>query len=76
MKSHVSRFKVLYIQALVAVCSAVAGELGPLKDLPHDKIAAFTWVFWAFMLANIVVSAGNTVVASLHQPPAPADPKP
>ena len=69
--SHVSRFKVLYLQACVAIASAVAGELGPMKELTHDQLAALTWVVWATLIANVVINAGNVVVASLHQPPEP-----
>ena len=69
--SHVSRFKLLYLQAFIALASAVGGELGPMKEMKHEELAALTWVAWTLLLANIVVSVGNTVMASLNKAPEP-----
>jgi len=67
--NHVSRFKVLYIQLLIALASAIAGELGPMKDFTMEQLHALTWITWALLVANVFVSVGNTVVASLQKAP-------
>lgn len=75
MKSHVSRFRVMYLTALVAVASAIGAEFAALKDLSPAELSGKTWVFWLVLLAAVVVNAGNTILAALHPAPEPA-PKP
>lgn len=72
--NHFARFKVVYIQASIALASAIAGELEGAKDMTRDQLHALTWVFWIVAAANIVVGAGNTIVASFQPPPPPAAP--
>lgn len=72
--NHLYRFKVVYLQALIALGSAVAGEFEGLKDDTREQLHSLTWVFWIVSLANIAVSAGNTIVASFHSPPEPKQP--
>lgn len=66
--NHISRFRLLYLQAGVAIASAVAGEFGPMKDLTHQQLADLTWVVWIALAANIIINAGNVIVASLNHP--------
>ncbi len=69
--NHLARFKIVYIQAAIALASAIAGELEGMKDLTGDQLHALTWVFWIVAASNIAVSAGNVIVASFQPPPVP-----
>lgn len=79
MNSHLSRFRVTYITAAVAVASAVGAEFLALKDVAPDVLHAKTWAFWVSLFSAVVVNAGNTILAALHPAPerrdAPAAPK-
>lgn len=74
--NHVSRFKIVYIQAAVALASAVAGEFGPMKEMSHDQLHALTWVAWTLLAANIIVQVGNTAMASFQKAPEPKNDAP
>jgi hypothetical protein len=74
MGSHVSRFKMLYLQAAIAFASAVGGELGPMKEMKLTELSALTWVAWTIMAASVLVSVGNTIMASLQKAPEPKPP--
>jgi hypothetical protein len=76
MKSHVSRFRVTYLTACVAVASAVGAEFAALKDMPVSDIHAKTWAFWVALGAAVLVNAGNTIIAALHPAPEPKQPTP
>jgi hypothetical protein len=74
MGRHFIRFKLLYITLIISIASAIVGALGPLKDLTKEQLHAFSWVYWAVVFFNIVVSAGNNIVAALSTPPADTEP--
>ena len=79
MGHHFVRFKVLYITLIISIASAIVGALGPLKDLTREQLMAFSWVYWTVVFFNIVVAAGNNIIAALSTPPeetAGPDPKP
>lgn len=69
MKTHLTRFRVTYITAFVAVMTSTAAEFTSLRDLPSDQLHTKTWIFWLVSVAIILGNAGNTVLAALHAAP-------
>jgi hypothetical protein len=69
---HLSRFKILYLQVAIAIASSVGGELGVMKNMTPEEIAKLTWIFWTCIAMNVVITAGNNVLSSLHPPPPPS----
>lgn len=69
MKSHLSRFRVTYITAAVAIAAAMGAEFAALKDMPTAELAAKSWAFWVSLVSAVVVNAGNTILAALHPAP-------
>jgi hypothetical protein len=69
--SHLSRFKIVYVQIIVALASSVGGELVGMKDLTKPQLADLTWIAWTLCLCNILANLGNTVIALFNPPPLP-----
>jgi hypothetical protein len=67
--SHLARFKIVYIQILVALASSIGGELIGMKDLKKEELAALTWVAWTICLCNILGNTGNTIIAIFNPVP-------
>jgi len=67
--NHLFRFKIVYIQILVALASSIGGELVGMKDLTRDQLHELTWVAWILCLANIIGNTGNTIIAIFNPPP-------
>lgn len=74
MKSHLSRFRITYITAVVSIAAAIGAEFAPLKDMAPSNLSAKTWAFWVWMITAVIVNAGNTVYAALHPAPEPKQP--
>lgn len=70
---HINRFKIVYVQMVIALASAIAGELTGMKDLTGEQLRNLTWVVWAICVANILVNTGNVIVASFQKPPEPKE---
>jgi hypothetical protein len=69
--NHISRFKIVYVQIIVALASSIGGELVGMKDLTKAELADLTWIAWTLCLCNILANLGNTIIA-LFNPPPPA----
>jgi hypothetical protein len=67
--SHLARFKIVYIQILVALVSSIGGELIGMKDLKKEDLVALTWVAWTICLCNIIGNTGNTIIAIFNPVP-------
>lgn len=77
--NHFNRFKIVYIQILVALASSIGGELVGMKDLTKAEVADLTWIAWALCICNILGNTGNTIIAIFNPVPAsnpPQKPKP
>ena len=74
--SHLSRFKIVYVQILVAVAASVGAELAGFKDLTPAELHALTWVAWTMCATSIIVNVGNTLTAIFNPPPSPKQPQP
>jgi hypothetical protein len=69
--NHLARFKIVYIQILVALASSVGGELVGMKDLTPEELHAVSWVAWTLCATNIIANTGNTIIALFNPPPPP-----
>jgi hypothetical protein len=69
--NHLDRFKIVYVQILVAFASSVGGEFVAMKDLKPEELHALTWVVWVVLVTNIIGNTGNTIIA-LFQPKPPS----
>ena len=69
--SHMARFKVVYIQVVVALAASIGGELVGMKDLTKQELHDLTWVAWTLCATGIIVNTGNTLVALFNPPPVP-----
>jgi hypothetical protein len=72
--NHLSRFKIVYVQILVAVAASIGAELGAFKEMTKEQLAALTWVTWTLCATSIIVNVGNTLTAIFNPPPAPKPP--
>jgi hypothetical protein len=67
--SHLSRFKIVYVQIFVALASSVGGELVGMKGLTKAELADLTWIAWTLCLCNILGNLGNTIIAIFNPIP-------
>lgn len=74
MISHLTRFKIVYVQILVAVAASIGAELAGFKDLTPEQLHALTWVTWTVCATSIIVNVGNTLTAIFNPPPPPKTP--
>lgn len=74
MRGHLTRFKIVYVQILVALASSVGGELVGMKDLTKQELHDLTWIAWTLCACNILMNLGNTVIALFNPPPSPSSP--
>lgn len=70
--SHINRFKIVYVQIVVAFASSVGGELIGMKDLTREQLHDLTWIVWVLCIANIITGTGNTIVALFQPKPEPS----
>jgi hypothetical protein len=83
-KTHFNRFGAAYIRgtlyAIIAFLAAFNAEFDGLKELPSDRLATLTWMFWVLAWSKILGATAVTMRAFFDgtmeriapQPPSPA----
>lgn len=71
--THMGRFKLVYIQVVIAFSASAGGELSVFKDMTKAELAALTWVTWLCCAFSIITAVGNQLLGNLAAPPPAKD---